>query len=91
MVSKHSGVSLSVLAQKTAPPQAKSYKWFIGLIVFGAIALNQKEWIMGAIFLLAGLGGGYYVYDFNNNKYPDIFTQWKRKWVCLKCGQDFSE
>lgn len=88
-VTKTSGQSQSMLAQRAAPPTKKSYKY--GLIMLFSGLLLMSGGTTGTV--LSGLffttTGGILIYgalQFNSKKFPSLYQTWLDSWLCNKCG-----
>jgi len=90
-VTKTTGQSQSILAQKAAPPSKKPYKWGSIFLLVGTVLLSGPTGI-----LLTGIGfialGGYMVYSayqFNSKEWPTLHQCWLDSWLCNKCGTTY--
>ena len=89
------GVSRSLQAERTAPPE----KTNIGKVVIGAIAgaalfLIFRDGLFADIGVAMALGYGVYgaAALYNNSKvYPDRLATWQRSWMCHRCGATFEQ
>lgn len=91
-VTKTSGTTQSVLAQKAAPPKKKSYKWpaiglIAGLLFFG----NPGTVVVGFAFIAAGGYFGYVAFKFNRERWPALYRNWLDSWICHKCGHIYHQ
>ena len=92
-VTKTSGQSQSMLAQRAAPPIKKSYKWGAIMLIAGLLLLGGPA---GAVIvgLLLLAGGGLIVYvasQFNSNEFPSLYQTWLESWLCNKCGTIYQQ
>ena len=97
------GVQLSQMAQKTAPPAKKGYKWaiIISIVVYFVVAnLVDSMFSLGSstsgILGLVGLVVSAYflgyvkVYRYNAETWPVLREEWEKSWICMKCGNTFT-
>jgi hypothetical protein len=86
-VTKTSGISQSVLAQKVSPPLKKSYKWPSISVIVGLLCFSSTS-IFPIGILLVAVGGLLITKaaKFNNNVWPAQYQYWQESWVCHKCG-----
>ncbi len=89
-VTKTSGQSQSVLAQQAAPPVKKSYKvpfvfFFFGILI-PFIKIEVGNIVVGLV--IAGISGYllYLRFQFNSQKWPELYQYWSESWLCHKCG-----
>jgi hypothetical protein len=92
-VTKTSGVSRSVLAQKAAPPEKRKIGWLIALMFIGFLCTRGT---IGFVFLglLVLAGGAYGLYcsiRFNNEDWPGLYQRWMESWMCHKCGNIYHQ
>jgi hypothetical protein len=93
------GTTQSVLAQKAAPPKRKSVAGgvvvaIIGLVLLiglvsaggGAIAAGI---IIGLILMALGVYAAYRANGYNASEWPGLYEQWRKSWMCRKCGTVF--
>lgn len=92
-VTKTSGQSQSLLAQKATPPAKKGLMWaglfaFLGLI--NAVASLNHLQIIAMLFSVLMFLAGAYVYKanlkFNKDEWPKLYQHWLDSWLCNKCG-----
>lgn len=88
-VTKTSGQSQSILAQKATPPARKPYKEPI-IIILGGVLFFSIGQVSGIVMGLAAVGiSGYLIYSrfqFNSQEWPKLYQHWSESWLCHKCG-----
>jgi hypothetical protein len=94
--SKSSGTTMSLLAQKVAPPVKKkvALAWLITVLaaLFVVSGLGTKEWGMVMFFAIVGTITGYIAVTrskWNQHQFPALMRAWERSWLCHKCGNTF--
>jgi hypothetical protein len=92
-ITKTSGTSQSVLAQKVAPPQKRPLKGAVITAIIGLLFLGGGIWAS-----LFGLGliaaGGYFAFtaiQFNSKEWPSQYQYWSESWLCHKCGHIYHQ
>jgi hypothetical protein len=90
-VTKTSGVSRSVLAQKAAPPEKRKLMAVLVVTFIGFLCLQGTIGVM--LFGLALMAfGGYGLYNsikFNSKHWPGLYQRWLESWMCHKCGHTY--
>jgi hypothetical protein len=88
--------SMSLTAQKVAPPQLQKLTWASGLAVIGVLVILNGMTSMSLGTILTGIvifsPGAYLLYSrkkWNKEVYPQLLTQWQKSWLCHKCGNVF--
>jgi hypothetical protein len=92
-VTKTSGVSRSVLAQKAAPPEKRKLFTLIGIMIIGLMCLTGSFKVVVFGLALAAFGG-YSLYNaiqFNSNTWPHLYQRWLESWMCHKCGNVYHQ
>lgn len=96
-----SGLSMTKLAQKLAPPAQRRLKWPLIVLTPGLIVLfavfsgggGNKGFISGIFSgLLLASPGAIWLYlnmNFNMRQWPVLFRDWQEHWYCNKCGAIF--
>jgi hypothetical protein len=84
-LTKTSGQSQSVLAQKATPPAKKKYGFALAMIIMGTLFVGNSLWI-GLLPLAIGLFVGYTALQFNSKQWPSLYKTWLDSWLCHKCG-----
>ena len=91
-----SGTSTSLLAARAAPPPKKRYRsafiipvaiWIVAMFFgksFTGTALNVIAYAVLAFFLFRA-------YQFNSQKWPQLYRHWQSMWICQKCGLTYSQ
>jgi hypothetical protein len=96
VVTETSGIASSLLAETTAPPEESSYA-LAALLLLSAAALVAigRHWdqdvliVGGAILFALGLYSALRSYRYNTRIWPDLYRDWQRRWICLRCGNTF--
>lgn len=92
-VTKTSGVSRSVLAQKAAPPEKRKLMAVIVVTIIGLLCLQGSiKVVMFGLALVAF--GGYGLYNsiqFNSKAWPKLYQRWLDSWMCHKCGNVYHQ
>jgi hypothetical protein len=92
-VTKTSGVSRSVLAQKAAPPARRKLGALFVLLFIGFLCTRgTTRWVMLGLGMLAY--GGYGLYNsirYNSQYWPGLYKQWLESWMCHKCGNVYHQ
>lgn len=92
-VTKTSGVSRSVLAQKAAPPEKRRLGAVIAVTLVGLLCLQGSAGVV--MFGLALIAfGGYGLYNsiqFNSRAWPVLYRRWLDSWMCHKCGDIYHQ
>lgn len=94
---KTNSVSVSAMASSTAPPVKASVEkefllWlfiaFVIALMIGSVLPNVISDIKWVALLLAPYMA-YKKYRWNQEVWPQLYEQWTRSWICLKCGHRF--
>lgn len=92
-VTKTAGTSVSVLAQKAAPPEKRKLKAVIILTLIGLFCLGGSFKVALFGVALAALGG-YGIFNavrFNTQHWPGLYSHWLESWMCHKCGHIYHQ
>ena len=95
--SRSTGVQKSALAERHAPPEKKSFNEeavaVVLLLVIVVVAIASSAWV----WALVGLGSGVVFVllirrdmRFNREEYPLLLEQWRRSFLCFRCGSTFA-
>ncbi|MBX9928146.1 MAG: hypothetical protein K2X99_04460 [Gemmatimonadaceae bacterium] len=87
-ITKTTGVSQSALAQRAAPPQRKSIKWPVVLIVVSLFGLGEPKAIVGVVIWVTI--GAYWlsrIVKYNSMEWSQLHQVWLRSWMCQRCGE----
>lgn len=92
-ITKTTGTSQSMLAQKASPPQKRSLKGSAIAIIIGLFCLSGSGGTVAIGLLLMAAGGyfGYTAMQFNNNQWPGMYQIWLESWICHKCGHIYHQ
>lgn len=93
-ITKTSGTSQSVLAQKIAPPAKKRLKWSVVTVIVGLLCVIYGSWgvvIFGLLLLAVSGYFEYTAYKFNTQQWPSLYQYWCESWVCHKCGHIYHQ
>ena len=88
-VTKTSGTSQSIIAQKASPPEIRSYSAVIWCSIIGLILLFNAEgfWqLVGLGFVVLAIYMGKANFEYNKSEFPKLFEEWEKSWYCNKCG-----
>lgn len=83
---KTTGTSQSLMAQRTAPPIKKSFKWPMISLLFGLFLFGTVNWLSVAL-TLGGVGFAFLAWKHNANEWPGRYKSWLESWHCNKCGE----
>lgn len=92
-VTRTSGVSRSVLAQKGAPPQKRNLLAVFLLFLIGFLCTaGTAGWIIAGLAMMAY--GGYGLYNsirYNREYWPGLYQRWLESWMCHRCGNIYHQ
>ena len=91
---KSDSSSISVFAQKAAPPNKASYKIQIIMLVLSYFILAgnpmfQIWFFIGLGLLITGAVLTIGAFRYNSRIYPELMRKWRDTWVCNQCGHKF--
>ncbi|MFP4376757.1 MAG: hypothetical protein ACLFP4_06905 [Spirochaetales bacterium] len=97
--SRTEGVSQTALSQKAAPPKKQSViklalMSVVGLFVWSIIVnLIAPPGILSAVLMLGYIAVAIFIVYrtslFNKTKFPALYEQWERGYMCMQCGSVF--
>ena len=90
-VTKTTGQSQSILAQRAAPPMKMEYKRGIIFSSAGfltlAVGSTTGAMLAGAAILATGCYFIFTAFQFNAKQLPGLYQHWQKSWLCNKCGE----
>lgn len=83
------GTANTKLANRTAPPPYKGYsRHFMALVAAGMFQLGGFPKSALVVLLVTGISAALR-YRYNKNEFPGLYAEWRKKWLCHKCGTTY--
>ncbi|WDL99685.1 hypothetical protein [Alicyclobacillus sp. ALC3] len=91
--SRTTGTQQTAVGAMTAAPAKKRLRWQVILsIVLVLFGLSKITHGIGIVMLIVGLALAYWGYTrlrYNQNVWPQLYSDWQLKFLCNKCGTVF--